>query len=205
MIASQGKKIAIPYDLLIGADGVNSQVREKLGISCLCFGKALARAVVLPAILPFPQVCVDTLSVGPFHIRKISTPTRTILFLQTRSLSPQGFHLEQIVSALKICGWQLEADMVKHKEGIIFEILPVALRQATTFINRSRSALLIGDAAASTGFFQGTGVNMALQAIPILRNIKQNLDASTFICYNQKLKTLTNQLISDSRYLFEPL
>ncbi len=202
----QGKEESFPYDLLVATDGTNSQVKQELEIPCSYFGTALSQVMVLPVIIPPVKVAVSEIQTGLLNMRKLDKPTKVIIHIiqAMAHLQSAVFSLEKLVQVMRASGWELEADLIDSGCANILDSHPVTLRQAKRFTDEQRAALVIGDAAASTSYFQGTGVNTALQAALVVGKFgqREKIDRQTYINFNAEMQVLTDLLIQDSLFLF---
>ncbi len=205
IIDIQGQEVRMDYDLLIGADGTKSQVKRMTKIPSSHFGTALSQMMLLPIFFPPSKVIIGSIQTDFLHIRKITTPSKIRIVIQTRPrMQPTDFNTENIAQVMRDYGWERDADLIDSGLVYISKPLEVSLEQANKFADHERAVLLVGDAAASTGYFQGTGANTALKAAPILGKLSPKQKISSKVCdnFNAEMQALTDALIEDSRFLF---
>jgi 2-polyprenyl-6-methoxyphenol hydroxylase-like FAD-dependent oxidoreductase len=215
VIASSEGEIPFLYDVLVGADGIHSHVREELGISCTSLGKAIG----VWALMKF-EGATGGFDVSPaiekdnFLIRKI-TISPVSIFIRKITVSPVSIIFAQICnsdqisskefeSLVRACGWKKEADMMASSKAKISDSIEIFLQQAKEFSNKQQAGILVGDAAATASFFQGMGINTALITASIagdfFRNVNRNNNA--YYIFNKDMEKTTDLLIEDSRFLF---
>ncbi len=198
VIIQNGQEIELPYDLLVGADGEHSVVREQLGIECRNLGKATGCIAVLDKKNPTLHFVLPLWSESLF-INNISIPSMTIISGQSNIINQ-----DLLAAAAFREGWTDEASLIASGHGIFFEQIPVSLQQALTFSNAEKSAILLGDAAGTASFLQGLGANTALEAAVVAgRFFTSSHTEADYAAYNQALQELTDRLISDSAFLFK--
>jgi 2-polyprenyl-6-methoxyphenol hydroxylase-like FAD-dependent oxidoreductase len=205
VIATPGRETHLSYDILVGADGAHSLVREELGIGCEHLGKAVGMWAFMVFDTPVDSADITpTIEKNDFFIRKISLPTISIIFAQsscTEQISRKEF--ETLVSD---CGWHDEAELIAKSKAKISDSLEIPLQQAHSFSCKKKSTILVGDAAATASFFQGMGANTALKTAAIAGtffNKVQQHDKDSYRLFNQQMKDATDELIEDSNYLFK--
>ena len=82
IIQTAEERKLLSYDLLVGADGAHSKVRERLGIACQTFGKAIGATCMVPAINPEGILSVEFKPHDEMFVKKVYVPYATILFLR---------------------------------------------------------------------------------------------------------------------------
>jgi 2-polyprenyl-6-methoxyphenol hydroxylase-like FAD-dependent oxidoreductase len=193
--------VTLSYDFLVGADGIHSKTREALGIKVNHLGDAKARAVFVPlAPTSKPAFDISQPIKGPsYFISRIKMPVGSIIFMQSFAPIP----LEQLKLAIGKEGW--------HDEEVSPELIKafpvdVTLQQAKSFSNAKKSALLVGDTAATASFFRGLGTNTALKtaaaAGAFFRTVQEEGNAA-YEAFNQAAKLATDAMIQDSLFLFD--
>lgn len=195
-----GKKVRFSYDILIGADGAHSQVRKKLGIGVLLEGKASG----ISAVIPFEDASRPLDASPPIQTkwgfaRRITTPTVSIVFLQSKNRLTQ----QEILAALGECGWLEEARLLEEQQPhSIDNNIKVLLQRASCFSDPKRGAIVVGDAAATASFFEGMGANTALTTASIAGRNLQLLKQGETSLFDREMQEATHALLEDSRYLF---
>jgi 2-polyprenyl-6-methoxyphenol hydroxylase-like FAD-dependent oxidoreductase len=135
---------------------------------------------------------------GPAGLAKIEVPGVTVISAQGNELS-----LEKLSNAALEKGWKEEADQISAGIGTFSQNFEVILLQAKSFVDSKKSALLIGDAAATASFIQGMGANTALESAEAIGLFfHTDLTENDFSLFNQKMQEITNRLLSDSLFLF---
>lgn len=194
------EEINLSYDILVGADGAHSLVKESLNIDTKKIAEAYGAAVLIHKNLGYLEVPPPS-KVNGFFVRKFAMPTETLF-------SVEGDHpisKEELKNVFEASGWNDGADWVAH-DGIVMDDIHVVYQQAKTFSNEGKSAIIIGDAAATASFFQGLGANTAFKGVEIasifLKNC-QNSPQTAYQVFNEEMKKATDHLLEDSRFLFE--
>ena len=207
-IEREGKVFTLPYDILVGADGAHSLVRNKIDVQSNRMGEvqAINAMISLPESLGAFDIS-DPISIKGFFIRKITIPSKSIIFAQRipATSNAQKSVSEQTLEELaRDCNWLLEAKMLEENRADIANFT-VLLQQAVTFSHQQKGTILVGDAAAVASFFQGMSANTALKTASIageffMKLQQQNVDAYSF--FNQEMNIATDELIQDSKFLF---
>lgn len=204
-ILADNQTLALPYDLLVAADGVHSRVREELGIEAMSLGKAKGAAIAFRTNQIGDLEINDAIVSGAYFARKISTSSFCLFFIQSFPDVLDPISRKDLELAARDCGWHEEADSIAEGKGVFFEDIPVFLQQAKDFSSPKLNAVIIGDAAACASFYQGMGANTALKTAVLAGELIQKLqarDADAYETFNQKMKETTDELIDDSRFLF---
>lgn len=202
----EGTEQSLSYDIFVGADGLHSRARKELEIPCNQMGVATA-ALALIYRAPVKDVFfTEEYRTDDLYVRKTEIPEATIISVQT--CSPCGV-CPSLKARLESCacqsGWLQEAECIKQGNCYLFDPILVSLQQATTFSNDKRSAIIIGDAAASGTFLLGMGANTAFKTCAcsgIFFKKLQNQDPQAYDYFNRCMKEITDELIEDSRDLF---
>jgi 2-polyprenyl-6-methoxyphenol hydroxylase-like FAD-dependent oxidoreductase len=198
IIRRENREFALPYDLLVGADGTHSMIRKQLGID----SKFLGRAQGLIAVLPIKNARVEfilPIRSDSLFINKVLIDPVTIISTQGKTVSKQ-----ELASHAKRQGWSEEAALILTDKARFFENVEVVLQQALQFSHREKSAILIGDAAAAASFLQGLGANTALESATVAGLLfKTERQESDYAAFDRAMQELTNKLIQDSAFLFD--
>lgn len=195
------KEIHFSYDILVGADGAHSQVREKLGIAL----KSEGRQNGISAIIPVPDMTREidvspSLKTKSGFIRRIATPGMSIVFMQSK----EQITSKEMAEAADAYHWHEEAAVLRKGQGALIGNIEVLLQQASCFFDPNRRAILVGDAAATASFFEGMGVNTSLATAEIAGHHMKRLKQGDYSAFNAKMQETTDALLEDSRYLFAP-
>lgn len=197
IVASSGRYIHLPYDILVAADGTHSAVRTAAKISSCLLGTAQGAFALFDGaegdfgVSPVEQK-------NGFFLRKFSFPGLNLLFTQKTTDHP--ISPKDIEDVARDFGWKKEADLIAASEAKISPSFPIYLQQAETFSNEDKSVVLVGDAAASASYFQGQGANTALKTASIAGAFFKHRNHKLF---NAQMKETTDFLIEDSRFLFQ--
>lgn len=185
----------LSYELLVGADGTHSKVREEAAIGHELMGRAEGYVGILPMKeTAYNQVTIGTAMMDGFFVRKISAGPACIVFMQGPEKN------RDLGKIAKACGWQEESSVIESGEARLIQNIEVLLQQANRFHDKERDLILLGDAAASASFFEGLGANTALREVDIASSFFKNGDYEIF---NHAMEEATNSMIEVSRYLFE--
>jgi 2-polyprenyl-6-methoxyphenol hydroxylase-like FAD-dependent oxidoreductase len=206
-----GSELEIPYDILVGADGAHSAVRDALEISCNVFGKAASIAAFIP--LPQADMKAEMLPAtlqDSLFVKRIFFPQGRIFILQYPLSVAEEVNapLEEqrlIVEALR-AGWLEEAQWIAEGKSYITPQIPVVLQQALAFSDAEGSVILVGDAAATAPFCQAMGANTALKTSELAGKLfaqLMNEKNESYLQFNVQMKEVTDALIWDSKYLVE--
>jgi 2-polyprenyl-6-methoxyphenol hydroxylase-like FAD-dependent oxidoreductase len=198
--------LKITYDIIVGADGTHSNVREALAIPTHCMGVARGMGIII-TLIPYQTHIAEEADISTpikkddHFIRRIAVPSTSIIFLQGAT----EISRKQLEKKAEEAGWHQDASMIAADKGYILDNIEVRLQQAQSFSDENKSAILVGDAAATASFFQGTGANTAFKTAAIAGDFFKNLqehDETAYPAFNQAMQKTTNWMIEDSRYLF---
>lgn len=203
VIAPNQDQVILPYDIVVGADGAHSQVARILGIQKTSLGAAVGASALFPNLGDGFEGCdiSDPLQQDEGFLRRIKLSSVSIVFIQ----SPLGASKEQLQKVLQSRGWAAEAQALSANRGLILSDIDIALSQATTFSYEEKSAILVGEAAATASFFQGMGANTALKASEVAGQFFKEIrlqNPAAFQNFNREMKKTTDALVEDSAFLF---
>lgn len=195
-----GREISFSYNILVGADGAHSQVREKLGIGVISEGKASGISALIPFADASRQIDVSPpMQTKWGFARRITAPAFSLVFLQSKNRLSQ----QEMVLAVAEIGWQEEAVLLeKQLIPMIGTNIEVLLQQANRFADPKRRAILVGDAAATASFFDGLGANTALKTAALAGCHLELLKQGESDLFEAEMQKATNALVENSRYLF---
>jgi len=203
IVTSQKNALILPYDILVGADGAHSDVREALAIKTNHFGSAVGVSALIPGYTDGPTA-VDISPAMQYEdgfLRRIKVPSASIVFIQFPFSASKG----DLQKTLEAQGWSKEAQAVSEKKAFVIADIPVSLQQAHTFSSAQKSAILVGEAAATASFFQGMGANTALKTAEVAGRFFHEVQAdkeTAFQNFNRAVKGTTDAMIEDSAFLF---
>lgn len=193
----QGFPIAQSYDVIVGADGLHSRVREALCIQNICL--AIAKGAFVKILDEEDESeefeISPVIKVEEGFLRRTKIPKGSLIFAQF----PKNASKETLQRACIAQGWN---GVITAVSAFDFDVF---LTQASAFSNRGKSAIILGDAAATASFFQGLGANTALKTAEIAGRFFQefqNNPEGAYEHYDQSMKETTTELIKDSAYLF---
>jgi 2-polyprenyl-6-methoxyphenol hydroxylase-like FAD-dependent oxidoreductase len=206
LILSSGKKeLAIPYDVIVAADGTHSSVRDSLGIKANCLGTASGAFTFVsdPMDVSKQVEITPAIKIENGFLRRIKVPCLSIVFIQTHSDASKNC----LEKALREQGWTIEALAVAENKTPVVTHVPIFLQQTVAFSDEKASAVLVGDAAATASFFKGMGANTALKTAEIAGRFFKETRAhkeTAYLNFNEAMKEATDALIEDSAFLFIP-
>ena len=189
----------LSYDILVGADGSHSHVREALALKKNCLGTAVGASALIPDVTDrsteldiSPAIKIE----GGF-LKRIKVPSASLIFVQF----PQRASISDLQKSIEAQGWKT----LSENKALVLADIEVSLHQAQTFSSEKKSAILVGDAAATASFFQGMGANTALKTAEAAGRFFQEMQTdpkTAFHNFNQTMKETTDALIEDSAFLF---
>lgn len=188
---------AVPYDILVAADGSHSQVRQALCIELDFLGQGKAGAALLPSC----EGGTSPVDVSPVFqhsasfVQKFQVPGVNFIFLQGPSSATQN----DFITLCKASGWDRQAEQIAAGEGLLLLDADVYLQKARRFSLEDRKALLVGDAAGTGSFFRGSGANHALESAEIAGRFFKTKDYGRF---EREMDQATSSFIEDSSFLF---
>ncbi len=200
VISQQNRKIELSYDILVGADGTHSAVRDHLKITSTHYGDALGSIAVIPIPIGNENMeFIEPFSCDTLFFTKIVIPSTTIISAQARELSKQ-----LMVSGAIQCGWLEEADFIFSDKAKYFADIEIRLQQSKTFSDIKKSAILLGDAAASASFLVGMGANCGLETAMVAgRFFRTEQNEIDYVDFNHAMQDITDRLINGSLFLFK--
>lgn len=203
IVTPKKNELILSYDIIVGADGSHSNVREALGIEKKCLGTAIGASALIPDYsdgLTAVDISPAIKKEGGF-LRRIKVPSASIVFIQF----PLRASKSDLQKAIKSQGWGKEAKAVGENKAFVLADIDVSLHQAQTFSDEKKSAILVGEAAATASFFQGMGANTALKTAEVAGRFFKEIQAqnkTAFQNFNQAIKETTDAMIEDSAFLF---
>ncbi len=208
-IVTQEGIALVPYDVLVGADGLHSRVRDEVSTPCITYEKAIVSSSFLEYPIGSEIVEIPTAELYKgLYVKKMVTPVGSYIVLQ-KSINSPNKELDirdpkLIEEVARAFGWNEEAELIANGQTVISEEIDVVLQEAQLVSNRCKSIILVGDAAAVASFVQGMGVNYGFKTVMLatqfLTQILEDKDGA-YIDFNQNMKITTHDLIGDSEYL----
>ncbi len=204
IIHTESGNAQLHYDVLVGADGSHSKVREKLGIGSSSLGEARGGIAMVPAENPEGKITAEIQSHVHVIAKRVCVPSATILFMQNQPDTPtQNFSRNEMIRLASEMGWQEEA--MKIEDGGLFEIenIFIPLQRSVAFSDPARDVILLGDAAAAASFYQGTGANFSFKTTQLAKDFFANWPhRQPYEQFNRDMETEVNGLIATSLPLF---
>lgn len=198
-------KTTLRFDIIVGADGTHSKMRQALGIPLHRLGTAVgASALILDPLDTFSGIDVSPpLKSDHGWLRRIKVPGASIVFVQF----PFKASKNDLQQALSGQGWSFEAKALSAPDPLVLTDIEITLHQVEAFSDEEKSAILVGEAAASASFFKGMGANTALKTAEIAGRLFNEFGQDrhgAFQHFNQDMKHTTDAMIEDSAFLFAP-
>jgi 2-polyprenyl-6-methoxyphenol hydroxylase-like FAD-dependent oxidoreductase len=208
-ILHQDKEISVSYDILVGADGAHSLVRDQLGIKCNLMGKVQGIAFMTLSDQPEAPTITEPIKKNGFFVKKIGFPPASIIFTQRIPGSNENEPIseKELEELMKACDFKKEAELIAEKKAKIGNNIEVILQQTKTFSDEKKGVILIGDAVAVASFFQGMGANYAFKEVMIASDFFEKVkkhDPDAYSSFNHIMKETSDELINDSKFLFYP-
>lgn len=191
----------LPYDLLVGADGLHSAVRD----ACCIPTRLLGLAEGFGAFIHFSREdnefgISEPVGFEHCYVRRIAMPHGSLIFAQGPTDHGKS---DLVLSGIEAAAWDVEK---KHLlEGQVSRGDPIELRlqQAERFSNQQFNVALVGDAAAAASFFEGLGANTGLQTAHAAGELIRHWGhVDAFGLFDQTVQAKTDLLIDANRYLF---
>ncbi len=205
-IFTSQERILLPYDVAIGADGIHSSVREKLGIDCFLQGEAIGAMAVIPGIHPPGKVDVERKDTSDFFAKNIQTPSTNIILTQNHPDTPiSQLSQKELVNLCLMANWNEEASLLERDILLLIDNIPIRLQQAARFSDKNQGVLLLGDAAGCTSFFEGQGVNTAMATSEFIADFIKNFESNPEFAYanfEQLMQETIGSVIQKNQYLF---
>lgn len=201
--------LTIPYDILVGADGFHSAVRNSIQAPVIRYESAVVSStfiekVSLSNIIEIPKAQ----NYKGAYVKKMVTPLGVYIVIQKSLHNVDALSditnpkvIEEVATAF---GWLEEAECISKGKVAITGLTPVYLQRSLFFADPSKQTILVGDAAAVSPFIEGMGVNYGFQTAVraykfMLRYSKDRLGA--FESFSNEMEVLTRDFMEDGSYL----
>ncbi len=205
IVEVDGERREIGYDILVGADGYHSTVRDKLEIPYRFMGRATA-AFTETKTNETKTFGIMTSKQNGMFIRRFNIPPHHCVILAQTISGNEQITPHQLARAAWNAGWYRDAeDLYRGKALFFINQIDVVLQQSIRFSDEEQGALIVGDAAAVASFFQSMGANFAFKSAAIAGRFFKNLQEESpyaYYFFNQQMDEISDQLILDSLYLF---
>lgn len=207
MAVQDGHFYTIPYDILIGADGAHSIVREALSIDSDILGSAFgASSIEVHGSKENPVSLPDPIPLESGFINQVRIPFVNIVVMQASC----PFSLEEFRQKIEDFGWAEDLAAFDERRSLVISDIPILLQKAKSFFNAPLMGIIIGDAAATASFFQGEGASVALYTAKLAGQLCKKIQDSSLVFgkttffqeFEQCMKKETEFLIEDSAFLF---
>lgn len=189
------------YDILIGADGTHSVVRDCLQIPL----KVEAADWGALAVIPHGRGEVNLEFLYAFKFKdhfltKIIVHNETLVSVQAK----ENFTKETMVSLVSELGWSKEAAGLSENNERYMKDIGIYLQQAENFSDRNNYVLILGDAAATGSFLTGIGANYCFETTMIASKFfKSDRQERDFDQFEQEMHEASVRFIQENRPLFE--
>lgn len=175
-----GTEAEIAYDILIAADGMHSKVRQDANIPLKCYATAVGKIAFIENQIDTKDAFTPTKE-GDLFVMKIPIPSKNATVFCMQAAGADDSKIPQ---------------SIQEQSPIYSDWFTLPLQQATRFYDEEKSIILVGDAAATASYLQGSGLNTGLQTAHLAG---QCLDAHE---YNNQAQQLTDKLINESLFLY---
>ncbi len=204
LIATGGGEFSLHYDILVGADGAHSCVREKLGIPCIALAEAIAGFAMVPAKNLENAIGIENAVHSDVFIKIVTIPTANVLFVQNRpGVCGKGMAEKDFAEYASEVGWQRDAELIASGRSLKMENIHIDVQRAAYFSDPHRAAILLGDAAGSGTFYRGMGANYALKTAELAGDFFQRFsEVGAYERFEQDMGKAVDTLIQDSMQLF---
>jgi 2-polyprenyl-6-methoxyphenol hydroxylase-like FAD-dependent oxidoreductase len=208
-IAIESEVLKLAFDILVGADGFHSTVRNEMLVPLLKFETAVVSSsfvemASLSNVVEIPKAELY----NRLYVKKMVTPFGSYIMIQ-KSLNnlicdidiTDPLVIEEIARAF---GWIKEAELIAEGHVVITGETAVCIQRSLVFSDPFKRFILVGDAAAVSSFIEGMGVNYGFQTAVRARDfmIRYLGDESfAFKSFSEEMGLLANEFIEDSKYL----
>lgn len=162
----------IPYQFLIGADGINSRVRNAVGIGTA--GASYQERCLLATVSvaePIPAVTWQTFCGREVHALLPLANQQACLIVYADTAKIKGWKKNNVQAELFArFGGEIGAFTVKDSGSF-----PLKHQHALRYYEPSFNALVIGDAAHGVHPLAGQGVNLGLRDVAAIRELLQQV------------------------------
>lgn len=206
VISTPLELIELPYDIAVVADGAHSKARSKLGITTYERGTALGAVAILPKKNSAGEMRVQRKDSDAFFVKNVDTPSANIILMHSRPhRAIQEVSKKEVSEVCDELCWNEEARLVTENNLLILENIPITLQRASAFSDINKAAILLGDAAGCTSFFEGQGTNTAVAEIAFfaefLVNFQQNPE-SAHALFDASMEETVESVVEKNSGLF---
>lgn len=204
LIHTADGSLSLPYDILVGADGAHSRVREKLGIPCSRIGEAIGGVAMIPGVNAENTIGIENREHRDVFVKKVTIPFASVFFVQNHPDKQfETISQKQVAQFAREAGWLEEAKMIEEGGLLNLENVHIYFQRAAVFSNPQRSAILLGDAAGCTTFYVGSGVNFSLKTAELAGAFFQHFhEDSAYSSFDLDMEKEVDTLIQNGRHLF---
>ncbi|MBM3194050.1 MAG: FAD-dependent oxidoreductase [Chlamydiae bacterium] len=209
-LVSVNNEITIfPFDILIGADGFHSTVRNVMQVPVIRYESAVVSSAFIEKKSSLPIVEIPKAqNYKGLYVKKMVTPLGFHILIQ-KSLDYKDCEIditnpkviEEIAQAF---GWREEAKLISEGHVVISGLTPVYLQRSILFGDFYKQFILVGDAAAVSSFIEGMGVNYGFQtAVKAKKFMFRYLidKKKAYESFNQEMEALSVEFMEDGAYL----
>lgn len=204
IIQTEKGKELFPYDILVGADGTHSRVRERLKIDCPSLAEAVGTVSMISALNPPEDIIVETKPHEKAFVKRVLIPSATVLFVQNRPGISLDLNVSEAIRIISEAGWEEDAAKMTECPILEQENIPINLQRSFAFSDLEKEVILLGDAAAVASFYQGQGANFSFKTIRIAKELFCSWPKEgSYESFNDAMQTEVEKLINISLPLFE--
>lgn len=159
---------------------------------------------MISSINPEKKIIAEIRSHAEVFAKKVTVPLATVLFIQNQpGRSFESMSRNDMIRVVSEVGWQEEA--MRMEEGSLFKMenVPIYLQRATAFSDTGRNVILLGDAAGTGSFYQGTGVNFCFKTTELAGKLFRGWpQREAYVQFDHDMEVAVEGLINTSLPLF---